>query len=204
MNEEKPVENRYRALLRAIPGPIDREEMARIRRAMNLLVEMRSSQVTITGESAVEHALSVARIVVSEMGLGVTSIIGALLHDCAANIPFGREEVESRFGTGTFPVIEGLGKLESIEASSSSYQAENFLKLVLSLADDIRVILIKLVERLEYMRLLDGAEPARQLMVASESYFLYAPLAHRLGLYTSSRRWRTWLETRSGCLQAYR
>lgn len=179
----RTIKNRYRALLRALTSPVSASDQIRIRKAMNLLIQCRSGEITITGESAIEHALSVARIVASEIGLGATSVVSALLHDCASSMPLTAGELEKEFGSSAAGVIAGLGKIESIEASATSYQAENFLKLVLSLADDIRVILIKLVERLEYMRRLDGALPAIRLSVASESYFLYAPLAHRLGLY---------------------
>lgn len=180
---DRVIKNRYRSLLRALNSPLTRADQLRIHRAMALLLDCRSGEVTITGESSVEHALSVARIVVSEMGLGVTSMVASLLHDCAGSLKLTPKEIEDQFGTSAAGIISGLGKIESIESVSSSYKADNFLKLVLSLADDIRVILIKLVERLEYMRRLDGAEPAKRLTVASESYFLYAPLAHRLGFY---------------------
>jgi GTP pyrophosphokinase len=181
--DEKSIRNRYRALLRAFETPLTLDDQKRVRKALNLLIRCKSGEVTITGESSIEHALSVARIIVSEIGLGATSSIGALLHDCASELPISREEVVELFGKSAAGVLDGLGKIEGIETSSSSYQAENFLKLVLSLADDIRVILIKLVERLEYMRKLEGVDIDKRLTIASESYFLYAPLAHRLGFY---------------------
>jgi len=180
---EKGIRNRYRALLRALDSPPSRADQARIRKAMEILIDCMSDKKTITGESGIEHAMSVARIMVSEMGLGVTSLVAALVHDCAGSLSSKPADLEKDFGKSAAGIIVGLGKIESIESVSSSYQADNFLKLVLSLADDIRVILIKLVERLEYMRKLEGAEPAKRLTVASESYFLYAPLAHRLGFY---------------------
>ena len=181
--DHKMIRNRYRALLRALGSPLPPAELKRIRNALNLLVGCLDGKTTITGQSAVEHALSVARIVVSEIGLGVTSAVASLLHDCTRELPVGKSEIVKMFGRSAASVIEGLGKVESINTLASSYQAENFLKLILSMADDIRVLLIKLVERLEYMRRLDGAEPSVTMAVASESYFLYAPLAHRLGLY---------------------
>ncbi|TFH33384.1 MAG: bifunctional (p)ppGpp synthetase/guanosine-3',5'-bis(diphosphate) 3'-pyrophosphohydrolase, partial [Bacteroidia bacterium] len=180
---DRGVKNRYRSLLRALSSPLSRDDQVRIHKAMEILLDRMTGKETITRESSVEHALSVARIMVSEMGLGVTSLVAALLHDCTGSLNLKPGELEKLFGKSAAGIITGLGKIESIEAVSSSYQAENFLKLVLSLADDIRVILIKLVERLEYMRKLEGADPAKRLTIASESYFLYAPLAHRLGFY---------------------
>ena len=181
--ESKLIINRYRALLRALGSPLPRAELDRVRNALNLLIGCQSRKTTITGESSVEHALSVARIVVSEIGLGVTSAVASLLHDCISELPIGKDEIIRLFGKSAASVIEGLGKVESINTMASAYQADNFLKLILSVAEDVRVLLIKLAERLEYMRRLDGAEASVAMTVASESYFLYAPLAHRLGLY---------------------
>ncbi|MBG0860878.1 MAG: bifunctional (p)ppGpp synthetase/guanosine-3',5'-bis(diphosphate) 3'-pyrophosphohydrolase [Bacteroidales bacterium] len=137
----------------------------------------------ITGESQVLHALSVARIVAGEMGLGVTSIVTALLHDSCGNLGLTQEQLEKEFGSKAVEILNGFSRISSIDSMQSSYQAENFRKLLLSLADDVRVILIKLVERLEYMRNLDNAPEKERLPLASETYFLYAPLAHRLGYY---------------------
>lgn len=181
--ESRLILNRYRALLRALGSPLPRAELNRVRNALNLLVGCQSGKTTITGESSVEHALSVARIMVSEIGLGVTSAVAALLHDCSSDLPVGKDEIVRMFGKSAASVMEGLGKVESINTMASAYQADNFLKLILSMADDVRVLLIKLAERLVYMRRLDGADSSVALTVASESYFLYAPLAHRLGLY---------------------
>ncbi|MDZ7738681.1 MAG: RelA/SpoT family protein [Bacteroidales bacterium] len=178
------IKNRYRALLRASSGLIkSRGDQKKIRKALDMLVEILGDEKTITGESAVVHGLSVARIVVDEMGLGMSSLIAAILHDCSSRMDLSDKKLEKAFGTNTLGVLRGLGNIENIETTRSTYQPDNFLKLVLSLADDIRVILIKLVERLEYMRKLEGAKPEIRLRLASESYFLYAPLAHRLGLY---------------------
>ncbi|MFP4489708.1 MAG: RelA/SpoT family protein [Bacteroidales bacterium] len=178
------IKNRYRALLRASSGLIkSRADQKRIRKALDLLVKTLGDEKTITGESAVVHGLSVARIMVSEMGLGMSSLIAAVLHDCSSRMDLSDKKLEKTLGANAVSALKGLGNIENIETARSTYQPDNFLKLVLSLADDIRVILIKLVERLEYMRKLEGAKPEVRLRLASESYFLYAPLAHRLGLY---------------------
>ncbi|MEA1886641.1 MAG: RelA/SpoT family protein [Bacteroidota bacterium] len=183
-DESSAIKNKYRALLRASSSLVkSRDDQKKVRKALEILVDSLGGTRTVTDEPSVIHALSVARIVVDEMGLGLTSLIAAILHDCAGEIDLNDKRIEKAFGSNVLKVIKGLANIENIETARSSYQAENFLKLILSLADDIRVILIKLVERLEYMRKLDGARVEIRLRLASESYFLYAPLAHRLGLY---------------------
>ncbi|MDT8400935.1 MAG: RelA/SpoT family protein [Bacteroidales bacterium] len=178
------IRNKYRALLRASGHLIkSSEDQKKVRKALELLVECLGDQKTVTGESSVIHALSVARMVAEEMGLGLSSIIAAIMHDCAGRIDLADKKLEKTFGNNVLKVLKGLANIENIETTRSTYQAENFLKLILSLAEDIRVILIKLVERLDYMRKLEGAKTDVRLRLASESYFLYAPLAHRLGLY---------------------
>jgi len=178
------IRNRYRALLRASDHLIkSRDDQKKIRKALEMLVDCLGDKKTVTGESSVTHALSVARIMVEEMGLGMSALIAAILHDCAGMIDLADKNLEKQFGGNVLKVLKGLSNIENIETTRSTYQAENFLKLLLSLAEDIRVILIKLVERLEYMRKLEGAKGNVRLRLASESYFLYAPLAHRLGLY---------------------
>ncbi|MBS0012194.1 MAG: bifunctional (p)ppGpp synthetase/guanosine-3',5'-bis(diphosphate) 3'-pyrophosphohydrolase [Bacteroidales bacterium] len=184
MTDSKIIQNNYRALLRASSHLIkSRSDQKKIRKALEILVDCLGDSKTVTGESSVVHALSVARIVVGEMGLGLSSLIASILHDCAGSIDHTDKKIHRIFGANVLKVLKGLANIENIETERTSYQAENFLKLILSLADDIRVILIKLVERLEYMRKLDGARLELRLRLASESYFLYAPLAHRLGLY---------------------
>ena len=183
-DESDTIRNKYRSLLRASSGIINnREDQRKVRKALEILEEYLGDKKTITGQSSVAHALSVARIVIDEMGLGFTSLIASILHDCAGKIDLNDNKTEKAFGSNVIKVLKGLANIENIETARSTYQAENFLKLILSLADDIRVILIKLVERLEYMRNLKGAKADVRLRLASESYFLYAPLAHRLGLY---------------------
>ena len=178
------IRNKYRSLLRASAHVIkSREDQKKVRKALELLVDCLGDKKTVTGESSVIHALSVARMVVEEMGLGLSSLLAAILHDCAGSIDLADRNLEKIFGGNVLKVLKGLSNIENIETTRSSYQAENFLKLILSLAEDIRVIMIKLVERLEYMRKLEGAKTDVRLRLASESYFLYAPLAHRLGLY---------------------
>ena len=181
--ESKRIYSGYRALLKAAEKSITTGDIKKIRRALDLAMGACGERTIITGESQVLHALSVARIVAGEMGLGVTSIVTALLHDSCGNLGLTQEQLEKEFGSKAVEILNGFSRISSIDSMQSSYQAENFRKLLLSLADDVRVILIKLVERLEYMRNLDNAPEKERLPLASETYFLYAPLAHRLGYY---------------------
>lgn len=173
----------YRALLRAAKGSLAPGDNLKIRRALDLALEACRDNSTITGEPEIIHSLSVAAIIAEEMGLGPTSIITALLHDSYNRLGIPTQQLEKEFGRKVVEILEGFSRITGINSMQASYQAENFRKLLLSLADDVRVILIKLVERLEYMRNLDNAPEKERLPLASETYFLYAPLAHRLGYY---------------------
>ena len=183
MVESKKLYSGYKALLQVAKHTVAVEDNVKIRRALDLATEACGDEVTITGEPKILHALSVARIIAGEMGLGLTSIITALLHDSYNKLIINSKGIEKEFGKKVVEILEGFSRIESIDSMQSSYQAENFRKLLLSLADDVRVILIKLVERLENMRNLDMASEKERIPLASETYFLYAPLAHRLGFY---------------------
>jgi guanosine-3',5'-bis(diphosphate) 3'-pyrophosphohydrolase len=180
---DKLIQSRYRSLLRASDGKFGSEDHKKIRKAITILNECCEGESNITGEPVILHSLAVARDLVSELGLGATSVIGALLSECIGKMAYTERELNEMFGEKIQVVLKGLEKIEGAQSSTDSYQAENFLKLLLSLAEDIRVILIKLVDRLEYLRKMDGASQEVRLQLASESYFLFAPLAHRLGLY---------------------
>ncbi|EJF08649.1 (p)ppGpp synthetase I SpoT/RelA [Pontibacter sp. BAB1700] len=136
-----------------------------------------------SGEPYILHPLAVAQIAVEEIGLGTTSIVAALLHDVVEDTDMEVEEVEREFGTSVARIIEGLTKISGVFDYGTSQQAENFRKMLLTLSDDVRVILIKLADRLHNMRTLDSMPRHKQLKIASETMYLYAPLAHRLGLY---------------------
>ncbi len=177
------IETRYRALLLAAKKKFTQEERSKIKKAFDLANGACCDCRTITGELQILQSLSIARIITEEIGLGLTSIITALLHGSYNKLTISTKELEKEFGSKVVEILEGCSRISSIESMQSSYQAENFRKLLLSLADDVRVILIKLVERLENMRNLDGAPEKEKLPLASETYFLYAPLAHRLGFY---------------------
>ncbi len=181
--ESNKINSGYRALMKAARSTITSEDNQKIRRALDLAVEASGNKIIFTGEPEILHALSVARIIAGEMGLGLTSIVTALLHDCYNNLSLSRKDLEKEFGIKVVEILNGFSRITGIDSMQSSFQAENFRKLLLSLADDVRVILISLVERLEYMRNLDMAPEKDRLPMASETYFLYAPLAHRLGYY---------------------
>ncbi len=183
MADTQKIYSGYRALLHAAKNTVSPEDNVKIRKALDLAMAACGDRIILTGEPEILHALSVARIIAGEMGLGITSIITALLHDSYNNLNLPPIELEKEFGKKVVEILNGFTRITSIDSMQSSYQAENFRKLLLSLADDVRVILIKLVERLEYMRNLDNAPEKERLPLASETYFLYAPLAHRLGYY---------------------
>jgi len=181
--DPKKIQSEYKALLKAARLTVDAEDLPKIRKALDLAISACGGNLILTGELQIIHALSVAKIIAGEMGLGLTSIITALLHDSYNRLDISHEELEKLFGKKVVEILNGFSRITGIESMQSSYQAENFRKLLLSLADDVRVILIRLVERLEYMRNLDRAPEKEKLPLASETYFLYAPLAHRLGFY---------------------
>jgi len=181
--DSKKIQSGYRSLLNAAKNTVVPEEIGSIRKALDLAIKACEGNFILTGEPQILHALSVARIIAEEMGLGLTSIITALLHDSYNKLNISSTVLEKEFGKKTVEKLNGFSRVSSLESMQSTYQAENFRKLLLSLADDVRVILIKLVERLEYMRNLDNAPEKEKLPIASETYFLYAPLAHRLGYY---------------------
>lgn len=181
--DSRTIQSGYRALLKAARNSVSPEDIYRIRDALNLAIKTCEGGVIFTGEPQILHALSVARIVAGELQLGTTSIITALLHDSYSKLDLDSRDLERELGKKVIEILKGFSRISNIDSMQSTFQAENFRKLLLSLADDVRVILIKLVERLEYMRNLDMVQEKEKLPLASETYFLYAPLAHRLGFY---------------------
>jgi GTP pyrophosphokinase len=181
--EKRAIISRYRNLLR-VWNTEKPEDKKLIRKAFNLAVEAHKDMRRRTGEPYVFHSIEVARIVAGEIGLGKTSIACALLHDVVEDTEYTISDIENMFGHTVARIIDGLTKIKDMfDHGSSSLQAENFKKMLLTLSDDVRVILIKLADRLHNMRTLDAMPQDKQLKVASETSFLYAPLAHRFGLY---------------------
>lgn len=181
--EKKEILRRYRGLLRAAKNSRTREERKAIRKAFDLALELHSEQRRKSGEPYIYHPISVAKVVAGELGLDTTSIVCALLHDTVEDTILTLDEVENGFGTKARNIVDGLTKMSGVFEPGTSAQAENFRKMLLTLSDDVRVILIKLADRLDNMRTLQFMSPDKQQKIASETLYMYAPLAHRLGLY---------------------
>ena len=163
---------------------MEKGDKSLIRQAFNMALDAHSNMRRKSGELYIFHPLAVATICANEIGLDTTSIICALLHDIVEDTDVSLEDVEAQFGHKVSNIIDGLTKISGVEGKTKSMQAENFRKILLTLADDVRVILIKLADRLHNMRTLDSMTRTAQLKIASETMVLFAPLAHRLGLYS--------------------
>ncbi|MFC3197527.1 RelA/SpoT family protein [Parapedobacter deserti] len=181
--ESKEIRKRYRALLRVCKPTLQRGDKQMIRKAFDMALESHKEMRRKSGEPYIYHPVAVAQIAAEEIGLGTTSIVCALLHDVVEDTDITLDDIEREFGKKVARIIDGLTKISGIFDPNSSMQAENFRKMLLTLADDVRVILIKLADRLHNMRTMDFMPRDKQLKIASETSYLYAPLAHRLGLY---------------------
>jgi GTP pyrophosphokinase len=181
--EKQEILKRYRQLLRVSKWSREKGDIREIRKAFELAVDAHSSMRRKSGEPYIYHPLAVAKIAAEEIGLGTTSIVCALLHDVVEDTDYTLEDIREEFGEKVADIINGLTKMSGIFDQGSSPQAENFRKMLLTLATDVRVILIKLCDRLHNMRTLEHMSPKGQLKISSETSYLYAPLAHRLGLY---------------------
>jgi GTP pyrophosphokinase len=159
------------------------EDRLMIIRAFELANEAHKEMKRKSGEPYIMHPIAVAKIVAKEIGLGTTSVVCALLHDIVEDTDYTLEYIEANFGQKVASIVDGLTKISGVFDKNSSLQAENFRKMLLTLSDDVRVILIKLADRLHNMRTLDALPPHKQIKISGETIYLYAPLAHRLGLY---------------------
>jgi guanosine-3',5'-bis(diphosphate) 3'-pyrophosphohydrolase len=181
--EKKEILKLYRNLLK-VYKPKQPQDRRQVRKAFNMAMEAHKDMRRKSGEPYIYHPLAVATIAVQEIGLGTTSVICALLHDVVEDTEFTIEDIRGLFGDKVASIIDGLTKIKGIfDQRSPSMQAENFKKILITLSDDVRVILIKLADRLHNLRTLDALPPEKQLKVAGETVYLYAPLAHRLGLH---------------------
>jgi GTP pyrophosphokinase len=180
--EKKEILNRYRKLLRTAKPFLKDGDAKLIKKAFNVSMEAHNGMRRKSGEPYIYHPLAVAQIAVEEIGLGTTAIIAALLHDVVEDTDWEIEDIERDFGPKIAKIIDGLTKISGVFEYGTSQQAENFRKMLLTLSDDVRVILIKLADRLHNMRTLDSMPRNNQLKISSETLYLYAPLAHRLGL----------------------
>ena len=165
--EKKEILRRYRGLLRAAKNSRTREERKAIRKAFDLALELHSQQRRKSGEPYIYHPISVAKVVAGELGLDTTSIVCALLHDTVEDTNLTLDEVENGFGNKARNIVDGLTKMSGVFEPGTSAQAENFRKMLLTLSDDVRVILIKLADRLDNMRTLQFMSPDKQLKIAS-------------------------------------
>jgi len=182
--EKKEIRNRYRSLLRSAKYPLTKEEKKVIRKAFNLAIDAHKDQRRKSGEPYIYHPIAVAQIVAKDIGLGPISIACALLHDVVEDSDYTLEDIERLFGEKVARIIDGLTKISGVFDQNVSMQAENFRKMLLTLSDDVRVILIKLSDRLHNMQTLESMAPHKRRKIASETLYIYAPLAHRLGLYS--------------------
>ena len=182
--ENKEIVRRYKALLRSCSSETTREDKKLIRKAFNLAVEAHKDIRRHSGEPYIFHPIAVAQIVAKDIGLGATSIACALLHDVVEDTHYTLNDIEKIFNPKIRQIIDGLTKISVFSEKDISAQAENFRKMLLTLSDDVRVILIKLADRLHNMQTLDAMPKYKQQKISSETLYIYAPLAHRLGLYS--------------------
>lgn len=182
--EKKEILSSYRALLRVSKYSKSSEDRKLLRKAFDVALNAHKDMRRKSGEPYIYHPIAVARIVAEEIGLGTTAIVGALLHDTVEDTELTLDDVEHQFGPKVRKIIDGLTKISDIFDHTESIQAENFRKMLLTLSDDVRVILIKLADRLHNMRTLESMRHDKQLKIASETQYMFAPLAHRLGLYS--------------------
>lgn len=184
-SEEQMIEDEFNALLSDYLASNHRRKVEIITKAFNFANHAHKGVERASGEPYILHPIAVARIVCGEMGLGSTSICSALLHDVVEDTDYTVEDIRNTFGDKIAQIVEGLTKIAGgIFGDKASAQAENFRKLLLTMSDDIRVILIKIADRLHNMRTLDSLLPAKQYKIAGETLYLYAPMAHRLGLFS--------------------
>lgn len=181
--EKKEILKRYKHLMQSLRSRITEDERKMVRKAFDLAVESHKDMRRKSGEPYIYHPIAVAQIVSEEIGLGGTAVACALLHDVVEDTDITLADIKRLFGATIASIIDGLTKIAGVFDQSTSMQAENFRKMLLTLSDDVRVILIKLADRLHNMRTLQSMARDKQLKIASETLFLYAPLAHRLGLY---------------------
>ena len=183
--DEKMIQDGFNELLKDYLNSNHRRKVERITKAFNFANQAHAGVKRRSGEPYIMHPIAVARIVCREMGLGSTSICSALLHDVVEDTEYTVQDISDMFGPKIAQIVDGLTKISGgIFGEQASAQAENFHKLLLTMSDDIRVILIKIADRLHNMRTLGSMLPAKQFKIAGETLYLYAPLAHRLGLFT--------------------
>ena len=182
--ENKEIAKQYKELLKISYLQLSTEDKKLIRLAFNTAVDAHKSQRRKSGEAYIFHPIAVAKIVASEIGLDATSIAAALLHDTVEDTKYTLDDIERLFGNTVAKIVHGLTKISHLKKDTDvSLQAENFRKMLLTLNDDIRVIIIKIADRLHNMQTMDSMPEYKQVKIASETLYIYAPLAHRIGMY---------------------
>ncbi|MDH7448338.1 RelA/SpoT family protein [Aquimarina sp. 2201CG14-23] len=182
--ENKQITKQYKELLRISYRDLTNDDKKLIRQAFDIAVDAHKDQRRKSGEAYIFHPIAVAKIVASEIGLDATSIAAALLHDVVEDTEYTLVDIEQMFGETVARIVDGLTKISSLKKDRDiSLQAENFRKMLLTLNDDVRVIIIKIADRLHNMQTMDAMRPDKQVKIASETLYIYAPLAHRIGLY---------------------
>lgn len=181
--ENKEILARYKDLISNTYRTLDEDHNKLIRKAFDIALDAHKDQRRKSGEPYIYHPIAVAKIVATEIGLGATSIASALLHDVIEDSDYTYEDIKKIFGEKIANIVNGLTKISIMNHQNISVQSENYRKLLLTLSEDFRVILIKIADRLHNMRTLESMAPDKQKKIASETSYIYAPLAHRLGLY---------------------
>lgn len=181
--ENKEILARYKDLISNTYRTLDEEHNKLIRKAFDIALDAHKDQRRKSGEPYIYHPIAVAKIVATEIGLGATSIACALLHDVIEDSDYTYEDLKKIFGEKIASIVNGLTKISIMNHQNISVQSENYRKLLLTLSEDFRVILIKIADRLHNMRTLESMAPDKQKKIASETVYIYAPMAHRLGLY---------------------
>jgi len=182
--ENKAIAQEYKELLRISYQTLTDEDKKIIRKAFDVAVDAHKDQRRKSGEAYIFHPIAVAKIVAREIGLGATSIAAALMHDVVEDTDITVQDIEKMFNPKIAQLVEGLTKIAKVKTDQEiSMQAENFRKMLLTLNDDVRVIIIKIADRLHNMQTMGSMADYKQAKIASETLYIYAPLAHRLGLY---------------------
>ncbi|WP_298793724.1 RelA/SpoT family protein [uncultured Allomuricauda sp.] len=182
--ENKEIAKQYKELLRISYQTLTNEDKKLIRSAFDVAVDAHKDQRRKSGEAYIFHPIAVAKIVASKIGLDAVSIASALLHDVVEDTPYTLDDIERMFGETVARIVDGLTKIAHLKKDKDiSQQAENFRKMLLTLHDDVRVIIIKIADRYHNMLTMDSMPEHKQVKIASETLYIYAPLAHRIGLY---------------------
>lgn len=183
--ENAAIAKEYKELLKVSYRTLSKDDKKLIRSAFEVALDAHKDQRRKSGEAYIFHPIAVARIVASEIGLDATSIAAALLHDVVEDNPnYTIDDIQQMFGEAVAKIVDGLTKISSLNKDMNvSMQAENFRKMLLTLNDDVRVIIIKIADRLHNMQTMESMRPDKQVKIASETLYIYAPLAHRIGLY---------------------